>query len=51
MNEKKLTWNRVITSHFALVRVMAKPFTESKSRGSDYTMVKSVSTKNMLLHL
>ena len=30
---------------------MAKAFAESKFRGSDYTMVSIVSTKNMLLHL
>ena len=46
-----LTWNRPITGYFALVWVMAKSFAESKFRGSDYTMERSVSTKNMLLHL
>ena len=30
---------------------MTKSFTESKFRGSKYTMLKSVSIKNMLLHL
>ena len=29
---------------------MAKSLTESKFRGSDYTMVGSASMKNMLLH-
>lgn len=38
----------LIASHFALVWGMAKSFTESKFRGSDYTMVKNVSIKNVI---
>ena len=38
----------LIASHFALVWLTSKSFAESKFRGSDYTMVKSVSMKNII---